>query len=177
MNHVEILKGTVDDIQELGQLYDKTNEYLASGRNYPGWIKGIYPIRKDAEIGISSNCLYVAKINHVIVGSIILGHDPEPAYDQAEWKIEADDYSSIYVIRTLVVNPDYQKNGIGEALMEFATELARREGISSIRLDVYENNAPAIRLYEKLGYQYIDLVDLGYGVYGLDYFKLYELVL
>ena len=34
------------------------------------------------------------------------------------------------------------------------------------KLDVYEKNEPAIRLYQKCGFQYIDTVDLGYGKYG-----------
>jgi len=39
---------------------------------------------------------------------------------------------------------------------------------------VYENNFPAISLYEKCGFEYVDTVDLGFGNYGLDWFKLYE---
>ena len=44
-------------------------------------------------------------------------------------------------------------------------------------LDVYEKNAPAIRLYEKFGFCYIDTVDLGYSDYGLEKFKLYQRIL
>lgn len=64
--------------------------------------------------------------------------------------------------------------GIGRALMDHSFELAQQSGIKSIRLDVYENNLPAISLYEKYGFEYIDTVDLGFGNYGLDWFKLYE---
>jgi RimJ/RimL family protein N-acetyltransferase len=44
-------------------------------------------------------------------------------------------------------------------------------------LDVYEGNIPAISLYEKYGFKYIDTVDLGLGNYGLDWFRLYEKLL
>ena len=44
-------------------------------------------------------------------------------------------------------------------------------------LDVYENNMPAIRLYEQMGFRYVDTVDLGYGMYGLDRFRLYQRIL
>ncbi len=47
----------------------------------------------------------------------------------------------------------------------------------SIRLDVYEGNIPAIRLYEKCGFEYVNTVDLGLGNYGLKWFKLYEKLL
>ena len=64
--------------------------------------------------------------------------------------------------------------GIGRALMDYSFELAQQSGVKSIRLDVYEKNLPAISLYEKCGFEYIDTVDLGLGNYGLDWFKLYE---
>lgn len=58
--------------------------------------------------------------------------------------------------------------------MEFSLDLARSTDMKSIRLDVYEKNLPAISLYEKCGFDYIDTVDLGLGHYGLNWFKLYE---
>ena len=78
------------------------------------------------------------------------------------------------MIRTFVVYPSFLKMGIGRALMDYSFELAQQSGIKSIRLDLYENNLPAISLYEKCGFEYIDTVDLGFGNYGLDWFKLYE---
>ena len=175
---VEIMKfviesGTTADIDELEKLYDDLNDYLSATTNYPGWIKGIYPIREDAVAGIENNTLFVVRHDGKIAGSIILDHHPDEAYNNVRWKIEAD-YSRIFVIRTFVVHPSFLKMGIGRALMDYSFELAQQSGIKSIRLDVYENNLPAISLYEKCGFEYIDTVDLGFGNYGLDWFKLYE---
>lgn len=175
---VEIMKfviesGTTADIDELEKLYDDLNDYLSATTNYPGWIKGIYPIREDAVAGIQNNTLFVVRHDGKIAGSIILDHHPDEAYNNVRWKIEAD-YSRIFVIRTFVVHPSFLKMGIGRALMDYSFELAQQSGIKSIRLDVYEDNLPAISLYEKCGFEYIDTVDLGFGNYGLDWFKLYE---
>lgn len=49
--------------------------------------------------------------------------------------------------------------------------------MKAVRLDVYEKNQPAIQLYKSFGFQYIDTVDLGYGMYGLDWFQLYQKLL
>ena len=175
---VEIMKfviesGTTADIDELEKLYDDLNDYLSATTNYPGWIKGIYPIREDAVVGIENNTLFVVRHDGKIAGSIILDHHPDKAYNNVRWKIETD-YSRIFVIRTFVVHPSFLKMGIGRALMDYSFKLAQQSGIKSIRLDVYENNLPAISLYEKCGFEYIDTVDLGFGNYGLDWFKLYE---
>ena len=49
--------------------------------------------------------------------------------------------------------------------------------MKAVRLDVYEKNIPAVRLYEKLGFHYVHTVDLGYSQYGLDRFRLYQYLL
>lgn len=168
-----IESGTPADIDELEKLYDDLNDYLAATTNYPGWIKGIYPVRECAVDGIQNNTLYVVRYDEKIVGSIILDHQPEETYNNAKWKVDTD-YSHIFVIRTFVVHPSFLKMGIGRALMDYSFELAQQSGVKSIRLDVYEKNLPAISIYEKCGFEYIDTVDLGLGNYGLDWFKLYE---
>ena len=170
---ITIELGQVKDIDELENLYNILNDYLESGVNYPGWKKGVYPTREDAIEGIKNGNLFIAKFNRIIVGSLILNHKPETAYYNAKWEVEFD-YSDVFVIHTFVVHPNFMKCNIGKTLMDFAYTHSLESNIKSIRLDVYEGNIPAIRLYEKCGFKYIDTVDLGLGEYGLDWFKLYE---
>ncbi|BCN31772.1 GNAT family N-acetyltransferase [Anaeromicropila herbilytica] len=165
--------GQENDIDELENLYNDLNDYLEESVNYPGWKKGIYPIRQNATDGVKNRNLYVAKQNGRIIGSIILSHEPEPAYHTVKWAFESD-YSDVFVIHTFVIHPLFMKSGVGTALMNFAEQHSIKSNVKSIRLDVYEGNMPAIKLYEKSGYQYIDTVDLGLHEYGLDWFKLYE---
>lgn len=152
------------------------NDYLASTVNYSGWIKHIYPIRETAIKGIKEQNLFILLINDSIAGSFILNHSPEEAYSQAKWLIEAD-YKEILVIHTLVVHPSYLKKNVATSLMAFAKKYATEQGLKSIRLDVSVNNIPAMALYEKIGYQYIDTVDLQLPYEHLKWFRLYELVL
>lgn len=165
--------GKVSDIDELEQLYNDLNDHLAREINYPGWMKGVYPVRQNAIDGIEAGNLYVAKDNGKIVGSLILSHKPEPAYYNAKWGFKTD-YSDVFVVYTFVVHPSFLKCGVGKALMDFSFEHGIKFHAKSIRLDVYEKNMPAIKLYEKCGFKYVDTVDLGLGNYGLDWFKLYE---
>ena len=153
-----IRKGNTEDIDELEKLYDSLNDYLEENINYPGWRKGLYPIRKDAAYGIENETLYVMEINGRIAGT-------------------ENNYDDILVIRTFAVHPDFMKGRVGSSLMKFAEKFGRENGIKSIRLDVAIQNIPAISLYEKLGYKYIDIVDLGLNIPWLKWFKLYELVL
>ncbi len=174
--NIMIEKGLTSDIEELALLYDDLNDYLARGENYPGWRKGIYPIRENAIEGIANGHLYVARASGKLAGTMILNHEPMPAYHGANWGLDAD-YSEIFVIHTFAVHPAYLQKGIGSNLIEFAVQHSINKHIKSIRLDVYEHNLPAIRLYEKNGFTYVDTVDLGLGHYGLNYFRLYEKLL
>ena len=173
---VRIIPGTKNDINETEELYNDLNDALEIGVNYPGWKKGVYPIREDAIKGISEENMYIAKYKDKIVGAVILNHEPESAYDSVKWKSD-DNYDEILVIHTLVVNPNYLRLGIGKKIMDFAYKHAKSLKVKSIRLDVYEKNEPAIKLYEKCGYDYIGTVDLGLKNYGLDWFKLYEKII
>lgn len=175
-NDYIIEKGTIDNIDELENLYDHLNDYLESGTNYPSWLKGEYPNRETAVNGIKNNSLFVLKINNEIAGSLILNHEPETGYTQVIWGIEVD-YKDVVVIHTLVVHPKYLKNGIGKNLMDFAKRYSIEQKMKTIRLDVSIRNAPAISLYEKCGYSYVGTIDLGLNIPGLVWFKLYELVL
>lgn len=171
-----IVPGTTADIDDVEALYNDLNDDLESGINYPGWKKDVYPIRKDAVAGINEGDLYIAKYDNKIVGSVILNHKAESVYNSVKWKIDKE-YKEVLIIHTFVVHPKFSGLGIGKRLMEFASELAINLNMKSIRLDVYEKNEPAIKLYEKCGYEYIDKVDLGLRKYGLEWFKLYEKVL
>lgn len=177
MINLAIEKGTQKDIDELELLYDYLNIYLADHINYPGWKKGIYPARETAVDGVDEGNLFVARTAEgKIVGTMILRHKPETAYALADWHTELD-YNDIIVIYTLAVHSDYLHNDIGKMLMEFIISYAKKTKMKAIRLDVYEDNIPAIRLYENFGFEYIDTVDLGYSQYGLEQFRLYQLIL
>lgn len=168
--------GMERDIDALTQLYDDINDYLEATNNYPGWKKGVYPARQDAVDGINEGCLFVVTENDEIIGSMILRHEPEPAYLKASWQAVLD-YKKVLVIYTFVVMPQKLKQGIGKRMLEFVEQYGKDTKMKALRLDVYESNIPAIRLYEKCGYQYIDTVSLGLEDYGLDWFRLYEKLL
>ena len=170
---LNIRQGVLKDIPELVRLYEETVEHLESHVNYPGWKKGVYPGEAAAEEGVKTGTLYVAEAGGRIIGSIILNEKQEAAYSEASWSVDAAP-GEVMVIHTFLVHPDFRRSGAGKLLMDFAEVQALKEGKKTIRLDVYEKNEPAVRLYERQGYHYTATVDLGLGSRGLPWFKLYE---
>lgn len=100
----------------------------------------------------------------------------EDAYRTVEWQVEFD--IPVIVICKLAVLPEYFGRGVGKALLDYAEVVGRHQGAKAIRLDTYEENLPAVRLYEKCGFKYMGLVDLGLEeIYGLKWYKVFEKVL
>ncbi len=171
---MKIIKANAIDIDRVEQLYHEVIDYLDGSCNYPGWKKGVYPTRETAMEACLEGTLYVALDGDRTAGSIIVNQKPEPLYTQAKWNREYES-KDCYVIHTFAVHPSYMKKGVGKELMEHAVGICRSQKGKCLRLDVTEQNLPAIKFYEKFGFQYADTVDLGYGAYGLPWFRLYEL--
>ena len=173
---MKIRKGSWRDLDAIAALYEELNNYLECHTNYPGWKKGVYPIREDAIQGVSEQSLFVMLKSERVIGTFILNHHSEDGYKTADWNSNFDD-RDVFIVHTLAVHPDFLHQGIGKRLLEFAVDYSVHMKMKARRLDVYEKNIPAIRLYERTGFEYIDTVDLGYSMYGLDLYQLYQRLL
>jgi ribosomal protein S18 acetylase RimI-like enzyme len=58
-----------------------------------------------------------------------------------------------YGIQYLAVDPPWQGRGVGRQLLAASEEMASRQGCAEIHLSVYLDNAKAIGLYERMGWQ------------------------
>ncbi|MCL5801920.1 MAG: GNAT family N-acetyltransferase [Gammaproteobacteria bacterium] len=54
---------------------------------------------------------------------------------------------------SVIVHPRYQGRGIARALLHHAEQAATRRGCQRLSLEVRTDNAPALRLYQKDGFQ------------------------
>ena len=57
----------------------------------------------------------------------------------------------------IAVHPEYRRVGIARSLIEYLIDELNRRGCHSLSLEVRASNAPAIGLYEKLGFQQVGL--------------------
>lgn len=172
---MEIIKGTHQDLDEVTQLYEKINGHL-NGRYCRGWKTGVYPTREIAEEGLLTGGLYLVKKDGQIAGTMILNHHCAPGYHQVLWKSGASAQEA-WVVHTFAVHPDFLRDGVGKTMLQFTVAEAKRRGLRAVRLDVSPDNLPAIRLYERLGFQKNAVLDLGYFLPEVYPFYLYELSL
>ena len=83
-------------------------------------------------------CLAVA--DNAIIGALLVG-----LYKELDSQCVA-----VYGIK---IDESYRRYGIGSHLMQKATEFAESIGINRIFLETRPDNAPALALFNKLGYQ------------------------
>ncbi len=173
MNRLVIRKATECDIDKIEQFYFDVTEYLESTENYPAWESGVYPARSTAENAIKKDCLIIALIDNEVVASAIVNHEYTEQYNQVKWQGDFKD-NEIFIIHTFAVSPHHSKKGIGVELIKWIENYARESGVKSLRLDCYVGNPPALKLYERCGFTYLDTISIGLEDIGLDWFKIYE---
>ena len=84
--------------------------------------------------------VFVAETGDGIVGRLSVARDPHPA-------------SAHVADLGLMIARGHRRRGFGRALMRAAEEWARDAGVRKLELHVFPHNAPAIALYESLGYR------------------------
>lgn len=94
---------------------------------------------------IERNEIFVAKIDKVIVGYIIIS--------LREGKKNGYKYRKELDIDALGVDEVYRNKGIGKKLLEFIKGYAKDNACTDLRLTVNEENESAIHLYEKVGFK------------------------
>lgn len=151
---MEIRKATAADLEAVAHLYDEVVDNQTRNINYTNWEKGVYPARPTAEKALEAGTLYVQTENGQLVGSMILNHEQLPEYDRMNWRYPAQG-EQVLVIHTLCVSPTATGQGYAGAMVRFAEDLGRKLGCITLRLDTYEGNLPARRLYTRLGYDLI----------------------
>ena len=60
-------------------------------------------------------------------------------------------------VMNIAVHPDYRRRGIGQILIEELVREVKNLGSISLTLEVRSSNAPAVSLYEKLGFSQVGL--------------------
>lgn len=130
-----------------------------------------YPHRKAFEEDVLRSELYVLEIDEKLKGCIVVSIIKDREYDDIEWL--TPDKGNIYIHR-LAVHPDLQGKGYARKLMDFAEDLALRNGMRSVRLDTFSQNKRNQRFYENRGYT--RLGDIFFPKQSIHPFHCFELV-
>lgn len=152
-----IRKATAKDIEAVEKLYDAIHTAEENGKQTIGWIRGIYPVRKTAEMALARDDLFVLEDDGKICGTGILNKIQVDSYAEGHWEHEVPD-ERVCVLHTLVIDPDSAGKGYGRAFIEYYETYAQENGCTELRIDTNARNAAARAMYKKHGYTEIGIV-------------------
>ena len=87
--------------------------------------------------------ILVAKIDNKVVGFLLADFTKAPHYK----------YVNVCIIDEIVVSETHRSCGIGTVLFKKALSICKKRKIEEIKLNVYNANAGAKHLYERLGFE------------------------
>ena len=105
-----------------------------------------------------------------VIGVFALDPKGDPAYAHAVGARWADgaggpDGGAVYAaLHWVTVAAGARRRGVGGYILGTAERIAREEGLSSIRADVYRENAPIRALLEEYGYRHCGDIELRPGL-------------
>ena len=108
-----------------------------------------YPNKEAFQKDVERQELYVLISDAALMGCITISSEKDSEYNEVEWLTKD---SRHYYIHRLAIDPKFQKLGYAKKLMDFAEDLAKKNAITSIRLDTFSENHRNQKFYEARGY-------------------------
>ena len=153
------------DVEKIEQIYLDTHRAEEEGIIETGWIRGVYPVRKTAEMALARGDLFVAEAEESIVGVAIINQLQLDEYKGAPWQYSADD-EEVMVLHTLVISLEEFGKGYGKKFVEFYENYSIEKGCRFLRMDTNARNKRARAMYKNLGYTEIGSVGCNFN--GID---------
>ena len=110
-----------------------------------------YPYEVFAE-DIAKSRLYVLIDNEMIISAFAL-LDTSSGEKAVRW--EKPSAQALYLYR-FAVHPNYSGKGIGKLMLQKVREVSREKNAEYLRLFVVDCNLPALRFYEKDGFEQVN---------------------
>ena len=111
----------------------------------------MYPTQAFLDASIAHGELFLAELDGVLVGCMVLNHAYNDGYAAVTWAADVPD-AQLLVIHALGVHPAFARRGIAQRMVQYAIGTARSQGCRALRLDVLGGNVPAERLYTGQGF-------------------------
>lgn len=140
---------TVADIPVLREIGIETFTDTFGAQNKPenlnDYLKKAYdPAKLQSELETTDSYFYFLLDGEEIAGYVKLN------INDAQTEVIAD---QALEIEKIYIRKNHKRKGFGRFLIEKAEELARKKRKSVLWLGVWEENHPAMRFYEKMGFK------------------------
>lgn len=145
---VTVRKAVPQDLDAVARIYEAACTDMAGTEFDIEWVWGNYPTREGLAERIAAAC--------------VIDNADDPTYAVASWRVDVPQ-PEVGVLHLFVIDPACRRQCIAPVLLEAAAQEARKRGFATLRLDVFDNNEPAVRLYLVHGYEDRGVFTLHYG--------------
>ena len=136
----------------------------------------MYPTQAFLDASIAHGELFLAELDGVLTGCMVLNHAYNDGYAAVTWAADVPD-AQLLVIHALGVHPAFARRGIAQRMVQYAIGTARSQGCRALRLDGLGGNVPAERLDTGPGFARRGTVRMFYDDTGWTDYGLYEYLL
>ena len=161
------------DLDGITAIYDAIPDREEAGPVYTNWQRGKYPTADTARQALEAGTLYVGEEDGFLWGVVNLNGIQLPEYDAILWTFPAV-RNQVAVIHTLCIHPVRAGRGLARRMVAFCEEETRRQGKAVMRLDTWEGNLPANRMYPVLGYRYAGAAEFFFQGFIREILNCYE---
>ena len=144
-----IVLAQLKDLEEIDSLAVKVIEDMKLS-GIPQWTLE-YPRAKHYLKDVIEDALYIYRENDRIIGAMTILPENDPPYQLINGWLK----NHSIVIHRVIIDPNYRNKGIAQKLLDYAVELAKIEGFSSIKIDTHLENYKMRNFLAKNNFQEI----------------------
>ena len=168
-------KAKPSEAEEILRFYHNIINSIKETDFKPKWNEH-YPNLEYIKTSIEKKELYTCTMDNTIISCVIINNQFSPEYENIKWAIDART-DEVAVIHTFAVNSNFSRKGIGKEIFEQIKINALNSNQKTIRTDVIDGNIGAQKFFKKIGFQYVDNIELFHEAVGLEKFHIYEYLL
>jgi GNAT superfamily N-acetyltransferase len=169
-----IRPATAGDLPAIEAIYNAIFDREEAGPVYTNWQRGKYPTYDTARQVLEQGTLYVGEDESGFLWGVVnLNGVQLPEYADIPWQFAAED-AQVAVPHTLCIHPRRAGQGLARRMIAFCEDTARAQGKTVMRLDTWEGNLPANRMYPALGYSFAGATEFFFQGFIHEILNCYE---
>lgn len=149
-------KAELSDLSNIREIINDAKAYLKESE-VTQW-QGEYPTDELLISDINLGNSYIVEDKGMVIGTSVISFDGESTYDEIDgcWLSEG----KFVVIHRLAVRKNSKNKNVASSLLKFAENLAKQNGVYSIKIDTHKDNNTMKNLMKKNEFVYCGVIKL-----------------
>ena len=141
-----LIKATQSDFSAICSLYESVCAAMADSAS-PQWVWGEYPAEDILQETLDAGTLYIAKEGDDLLAAVTIDTCFDEEYETVNWLFGQKPGA----FHRLAIAPEQQGKGLGKKIIADVCDILRSQSCDTLRIDTYEKNLAAQKLYTGLG--------------------------